>query len=73
MSVNIDNLLLFSFHPIFVTDSTFSLLYLKATPIGRIVNRFSTDIFTLDEKLVATMRSYLATLSNVIGTIIVVS
>jgi len=47
--------------------------FFDTTPTGRILNRFSKDVYTLDENLVATMRSYLATLSSVIGTVIVVS
>lgn len=47
--------------------------FFDTTPTGRIINRFSKDIFTLDEQLVSTMRSYLATVSNVIGVIIVIS
>lgn len=46
---------------------------LKATPTGRIINRFSKDVYTVDEKLVSTMRSYLATVFNVIGVIVVIS
>lgn len=44
-----------------------------ATPTGRIINRFSKDIFTIDEKLVRTLRSYLATFSNVLVAILVTS
>jgi ATP-binding cassette subfamily C (CFTR/MRP) protein 1 len=47
--------------------------FFDTTPAGRIINRFSKDIFTIDEKLVATMRSYFATLFNVFGVIIVIS
>jgi ATP-binding cassette subfamily C (CFTR/MRP) protein 1 len=46
--------------------------FFDTTPTGRILNRFSKDVYTLDGQLVATMRSYLATLASVIGTIIVV-
>jgi len=47
--------------------------FFDTTPTGRIINRFSKDMFTVDEKLVSTMRSYLATFSNVVGVIIVIS
>lgn len=47
--------------------------FYTATPTGRLVNRFSKDIFTVDEKLVSALRSYLATSSNVIAAIIVTS
>lgn len=46
--------------------------FFDTTPTGRIINRFSKDVFTLDEQLVSTMRSYLATSSNVIGVIVVI-
>lgn len=49
------------------------MAFFDTTPVGRIVNRFAKDMYNIDEKLVATMRSYLATLSSVIGTIVVVS
>ena len=37
------------------------------------MNRFSNDILSVDEALVSSLRSYLATLSSVIGVIIVIS
>ena len=37
------------------------------------MNRFSKDIFTIDENLVSTLGSYLATIYNVLGVIIVIS
>lgn len=46
---------------------------ISATPTGRIVNRFSKDVYTLDGKLVSTMRAYFSTLANVFATIIVVT
>jgi len=47
--------------------------FFDTTPLGRIINRFSKDIYTIDESLVSTMRSFLATISNVIGVVIVIS
>jgi len=49
------------------------MAFFDTTPIGRIINRFSKDMYTIDEQLVATLRSYLATLANVFSTIIVIS
>jgi len=47
--------------------------FFDTTPLGRIINRFSKDIYTIDESLVSTMRSFLATISSVIGVMIVIS
>lgn len=47
--------------------------FFDTTPIGRIVNRFSKDVYTVDEQLMSTMRTYLQTLFNVLSTIVVIS
>jgi ABC-type multidrug transport system fused ATPase/permease subunit len=47
--------------------------FFDTTPIGRIVNRFSKDMYTVDEQLVATMMSYLATMASVISVVVVIS
>lgn len=47
--------------------------FFDTTPTGRIVNRFSKDVYTLDGKLVSAMRAYFSTLANVFATIIVVT
>jgi ABC-type multidrug transport system fused ATPase/permease subunit len=49
------------------------MAFFDTTPIGRIVNRFSKDVYTLDEQLTESLRSYLATVLNVFSTIIVIS
>ena len=47
--------------------------FFDTTPIGRIVNRFSKDMYTVDEQLVATMMAYLSTMATVVGVIVVIS
>jgi ATP-binding cassette, subfamily C (CFTR/MRP), member 1 len=49
------------------------MAFFDTTPIGRIVNRFSKDIYTLDEQLMGSLRSYLSTLLSVFSTVIVIS
>ncbi len=50
----------------------FSSPLFQRTPTGRIINRFSKDLYTVDEQLVAAGRSYLANIINVFSTVIVV-
>jgi ABC-type multidrug transport system fused ATPase/permease subunit len=47
--------------------------FFDTTPIGRIVNRFSKDMYTVDEQLVATLMSYLDTMASVISVVVVIS
>lgn len=49
------------------------MAFFDTTPVGRVVNRFSKDIYTVDEELVMTLRSYLWTLMSVISTTVVIS
>jgi ABC-type multidrug transport system fused ATPase/permease subunit len=47
--------------------------FFDTTPLGRIINRFSKDMNTVDQELVQTLRSYLMTLFSVFSTIVVIS
>lgn len=46
--------------------------FFDTTPLGRIINRFSKDMYTVDEQLVVSSRSYFVTLLNVMSAIFVV-
>ncbi|KAK2460902.1 hypothetical protein APHAL10511_007372 [Amanita phalloides] len=47
--------------------------FFETTPLGRIMNRFSKDIDTIDNTLGDSMRIFMATTSAVIGAIILIS
>ena len=48
------------------------MAFFDTTPTGRLVNRFSKDIYTIDEQLVQTAGMYLRTLLNIVATVAVI-
>lgn len=47
--------------------------FFDTTPIGRIVNRFSQDIYTVDEMIPRTLSSFISCAMQVISTIVVIT
>ena len=45
---------------------------MSTTPLGRILNRFSKDIYTVDESIPRSLRAFLMSFSSVISIIIVI-
>jgi ATP-binding cassette subfamily C (CFTR/MRP) protein 1 len=43
--------------------------FFDTTPMGRVINRFSKDVYTVDEQLPQTMRGYLGTVLRVLSVI----
>lgn len=48
------------------------MLFFDTTPTGRVVNRFAKDIFTVDETIPASLRSWILCLLGVLGTLFVI-
>ncbi|WAR19116.1 MRP7-like protein [Mya arenaria] len=46
--------------------------FFDVTPIGRIVNRFSSDVFSIDDSLPFIMNIFLAQVYGILGTVVVV-
>uniref|UniRef100_A0A3P9ASD7 Canalicular multispecific organic anion transporter 1 n=1 Tax=Maylandia zebra TaxID=106582 RepID=A0A3P9ASD7_9CICH len=48
------------------------MVFFDTSPIGRVINRFAKDIFTIDEAIPASLRSCLLCLMSVLGTVFVI-
>nr|XP_024660537.1 canalicular multispecific organic anion transporter 1-like [Maylandia zebra] len=48
------------------------MVFFDTTPIGRVVNRFAKDIFTIDEAIPNSVRSWLLCFLGVLGTLFVI-
>jgi len=49
------------------------MAFYDTTPLGQIINRFSKDIYTTDEAIPNTLRSYMMTMAKSVSTVIVIS
>eukprot|EP00040_Diaphanoeca_grandis_P037451 m.244078 g.244078 ORF g.244078 m.244078 type:complete len:1509 (+) comp33822_c0_seq1:144-4670(+) len=49
------------------------MAFFDTTPMGRIVNRFSQDIYTVDEMLPRTLSSFISCTMQVVSTVVVIS
>ncbi|XP_011601661.2 ATP-binding cassette sub-family C member 2 [Takifugu rubripes] len=48
------------------------MMFFDTTPTGRVVNRFAKDIFTVDEAIPQSLRSWILCLMGVVGTLFVI-
>lgn len=48
------------------------MMFFDTTPTGRVVNRFAKDIFTVDEAIPMSLRSWILCLLGVLGTVVVI-
>jgi len=49
------------------------MAFYDTTPIGRVLNRFSKDLYTIDERLSGVMSSYFRQLFSFLGVLIIIS